>query len=62
MVKNRYITRDQAQQAYGEDLSPPAHMFTAGPQVLADPAFVSYTVAQLVQLDARLVGGAAHLG
>lgn len=49
MVHSGYISQEQADRAYAEDLRPPAHMFKAGPQVLAAPGFVEWVTQQLVQ-------------
>jgi membrane peptidoglycan carboxypeptidase len=47
MVKNHYVTPQQADQAYAEDLSPPNHMFTPGAQVFTAPGYVSWIVNEL---------------
>jgi membrane peptidoglycan carboxypeptidase len=47
MVKNHYVTPQQADQAYAEDLSPPNHMFIPGAQVLTAPGYVSWIVNEL---------------
>ena len=47
MVKNHYVTQQQADQAYAEDLSAPNHMFSPGGQVFAAPGFVSWVVDEL---------------
>jgi penicillin-binding protein 1A len=47
MLKMGTIDGYQAAQAYEEDISPPAHMFTPTNQILA-AGFVRYAVAQLV--------------
>jgi len=44
MVRTHKITQEEADEAYAEDLSPPAHMFRPTPQVLAAPAFVNWVV------------------
>jgi penicillin-binding protein 1A len=48
MVRSNYITQDQADQAYQEDVSPPNHMFLPVNQVIA-PGFVSYVTGQLIK-------------
>jgi membrane peptidoglycan carboxypeptidase len=47
MVRTGAITQSGAELAYGEDISPPAHMFTPTNQIVAS-SFVRYVVAQLV--------------
>src|SRR5262249_36574286 len=48
MVRARAVTQAQADRAYAEDLSPPAHLF--GPTVLdLAPGFVDYVSSQLAQ-------------
>jgi len=47
MVRNHYVTRDQADLAYAEDLRPPQHMFTPTPQVLMAPGFTYWVIDQL---------------
>jgi membrane peptidoglycan carboxypeptidase len=47
MVRKKLITQEQADEAYAQDLTPPAHMFTAQDQVLA-PGFVRWVVDGLV--------------
>lgn len=49
LVRKGEITQAQEDQAYAEDLSPPAHMFTPGPQVFSAPQFVSWIEQELVQ-------------
>ena len=48
MVRSNYITQQQADQAFAEDLRPPAHMFGPVNTVIA-PGFVSYVTSQLVK-------------
>ena len=48
MVRDNKITQADADKAYAEDLSPPAHMFLPVNQVIA-PGFVSYVTGQLIQ-------------
>jgi membrane peptidoglycan carboxypeptidase len=48
MVDVHKITQAQADKAFQEDLSPPAHMFKPSNNVIA-PGFVSYVSQQLVQ-------------
>ena len=47
MVRTGAITQPDAATAYGEDISPPKHMFTPTNQIVAS-SFVRYVVAQLV--------------
>ncbi|TMC03252.1 MAG: hypothetical protein E6J41_28080 [Chloroflexi bacterium] len=47
MVRTHKITQEQADEAYAEDLSPPAHMFGPTSQVLGAPAFVDWVEAQI---------------
>jgi len=47
MVRTGAITQSDLATAYGEDISPPAHMFTPTNQIVAG-SFVRYVVAQLV--------------
>jgi len=47
MVRTQKITQEQADEAYAEDLSPPAHMFSPTTQVLGAPAFVDWVAAQI---------------
>ncbi|HZU15224.1 MAG TPA: transglycosylase domain-containing protein [Candidatus Dormibacteraeota bacterium] len=47
MVRARYITQEEADEAYAEDLSPPEHMFRPGPDVLGAPYFVGWVISQL---------------
>jgi membrane peptidoglycan carboxypeptidase len=47
MVKNHYATRQQADLAYSEDLSPPNHMFAPGGQIFAAPGYVDWVVGEL---------------
>jgi membrane peptidoglycan carboxypeptidase len=47
MVKNHYVSRPEADQAYAEDVSPPAHMFTAGPQIFRALGFVNWIIGEL---------------
>src|SRR5205823_598239 len=47
MVKNNYVTQQQADLAYAEDLSPPNHMFFPGGQIFAAPGFVDWVVGEL---------------
>jgi membrane peptidoglycan carboxypeptidase len=46
MVRTGAITQPDAAIAYGEDISPPTHMFTPTNQIVAS-SFVRYVVAQL---------------
>jgi membrane peptidoglycan carboxypeptidase len=46
MVRNRYITQAQADQAYAEDLSEPKNMFRDSNQVYA-PGFIAFVVDEL---------------
>ncbi len=48
MVDDGKITQAQADKAFKEDLSPPAHMFKPASQTIA-PGFVSYVTGQLKQ-------------
>jgi penicillin-binding protein 1A len=48
MVRAGYVSQDQADQAYAEDLSPPKHMFTPVNQIIAR-GFVSYVAGQLAK-------------
>ena len=47
MVRDHYITQAEADQAYAEDISPPNHMFKAGPQVFSAPGFTYWVIDQL---------------
>jgi membrane peptidoglycan carboxypeptidase len=49
MVRTHRITQEEADEAYAEDISPPAHMFTPPPQVLAAPAFVNWVVQDVLE-------------
>ena len=46
MVRQGYVTSLHAEQAFAEDISPPAHMFEDTTAVLA-PAFVNYVTSEL---------------
>jgi membrane peptidoglycan carboxypeptidase len=48
MVRNRYVTRQEADQAFAEDLRPQLH--TPDDSIKAAPAFVSWIVDQLVAM------------
>jgi penicillin-binding protein 1A len=48
MVRAGFITQDQSDLAYAEDVSPPNHMFVPVNHIIA-PGFVSYVAAQLVK-------------
>ena len=48
MVRDGKVTQDEADKAFGEDVSPPNHMFTPVNRIVA-PGFVSYVTEQLVQ-------------
>jgi penicillin-binding protein 1A len=48
MVHSNYITQDQADQAFKEDVSPPNHMFLPVNNIIA-PGFVSYVTGQLIK-------------
>src|SRR5579884_4176504 len=47
MVRARYITQEEADEAYAEDLSPPEHMFRPGSDVLGAQYFVGWVISQL---------------
>lgn len=48
MVKKNEVTRAQADEAYAEDLSPPAHIFQAsGKQFFAAPNYVQWIIGEL---------------
>ncbi len=60
MVRARMITREEADQAYAEDLSPEhGKMFRPGVQVQAAPGFTNWVIAQLRQMygDKVVEGG-----
>jgi membrane peptidoglycan carboxypeptidase len=63
MVRTHYITQEQADEAYAEDLSPPAHMFSPTSQVLGAPAFVDWVEAQIADKygSEALYGGGLHV-
>jgi membrane peptidoglycan carboxypeptidase len=48
MVRSDYITQDQADLAFAEDLRPPLHMFGPANYIIA-PGFVSYVTSQLIK-------------
>jgi membrane peptidoglycan carboxypeptidase len=58
MVRTHKITQEEADEAYAEDLSPPAHMFNPTTQVLAARGFVDWIRAELT----AKFGQAATLG
>ena len=62
MVRDNKISQPQADQAYAEDLRPPAHMFTPTNQVIA-PGFVSYVIGDLGKLYSKeaIYGGALRV-
>ncbi len=53
MVRNNLATRDTADQAFAEDLTPPDHMFRPTPMVQAAPGFTSWVIDLLVQRFGR---------
>jgi membrane peptidoglycan carboxypeptidase len=63
MVRTHYITQEQADEAYAEDLSPPQHMFGPTSQVLGAPAFVDWVEAQIADKygTQALYGGGLHV-
>ena len=48
MVRNRYVTRDEADRAFAEDLRPELH--TPDGSIKASPAFVSWIVGRLTAM------------
>ena len=58
MLRDGKITAAQAAEAFAEDISPPAHMFTPSNTVLY-PAFVSYVTGQLIS---QFGSGATYTG
>jgi membrane peptidoglycan carboxypeptidase len=63
MVRTHYITQEQADEAFAEDLSPPQHMFGPTSQVLGAPAFVDWVESQVADKygTAALLGGGLHV-
>jgi membrane peptidoglycan carboxypeptidase len=63
MVRTQRITQEQADEAYAEDLSPPAHMFSPTTQVLGAPAFVDWIEYQIAAKYGQkaLTGGGLHV-
>src|SRR5258706_5964403 len=63
MVRSNKITQLDADKAYGEDLSPPAHMFLPVNLVVA-PGFVSYVTGQLIKKygNEMTFGGGLRVG
>ncbi|MGI8564560.1 MAG: transglycosylase domain-containing protein [Candidatus Dormibacter sp.] len=53
MVRNSLTTRDAADQAYNEDLTPPNHMFRPTPMVQGPPGFTGWVIGQLIQRYGR---------
>ncbi|MDQ6901116.1 MAG: penicillin-binding protein, partial [Candidatus Dormibacteraeota bacterium] len=49
MIRKHLVTEVQADLAYAEDLSPPAHMFLPQGQVIGAPQFVDWIERQLYQ-------------
>ena len=63
MVRTHKITQEQADEAYGEDLSPPQHMFSPTRQVLGAPAFVDFVHDQVSNMygEQAWLGGGLHI-
>ena len=63
MVRTHKITQEQSDEAFAEDLSPPAHMFRPVPQELAATTFVHWIEQQLAAKYGQqaLLGGGLHV-
>jgi membrane peptidoglycan carboxypeptidase len=63
MVRTHQVTQEQADEAYAEDLTPPAHMFQPTQQIVAAKSFVDWVEQGIAGLfGARAVtGGGLHV-
>jgi membrane peptidoglycan carboxypeptidase len=63
MVRTHQITQEQADEAYAEDLSPPAHLFKATQQIVAAKSFVDWIEQQVAGLygPQAVLGGGLHV-